>query len=145
MAAWMGTVRITSAASSLHGPMVRGRCWSTGCQRRAGEGGIWTPPGASADAAGNIYVSVGNGAITGGQWDHSDSVLKLSPTLHLEDAFAPTSWGDENANDQDLGSQGPVLLPNNFIFAAGKSGKAYVLRANALGGIGGQVDMQVVC
>jgi len=109
------------------------------------EGGIWTPPGASVDAAGNLYVSVGNGAITGGQWDHSDSVLKLSPTLQLEDAFAPTSWGPENANDEDLGSQGPVLLPNNFIFAAGKSGKGYVLRANALGGIGGQVDVQDVC
>jgi len=109
------------------------------------EGGIWTPPGASVDAAGNIYVSVGNGAITGGQWDHSDSVLKLSPTLQLEDAFAPTSWGPENARDEDLGSQGPVLLPNNFIFAAGKSGKGYVLRANALGGIGGQVDVQEVC
>ncbi len=109
------------------------------------EGGIWTPPGASVDAAGNIYVSVGNGAITGGQWDHSDSVLKLSPTLRLEDAFAPTTWGPENANDEDLGSQGPVLLPNNFIFAAGKSGKGYVLRANALGGIGGQVDVQDVC
>ena len=109
------------------------------------EGGIWTPPGASVDAAGNIYVSVGNGAITGGQWDHSDSVLKLSPTLRLEDAFAPTSWGPENANDEDLGSQGPVLLPNNFIFAAGKSSKGYVLRANALGGIGGQVDVQDMC
>jgi hypothetical protein len=109
------------------------------------EGGIWTTPGASVDAAGNIYVSVGNGAITGGQWDHSDSVLKLSPTLQLEDAFAPTSWGPENANDEDLGSQGPVLLPNNFIFAAGKSGKGYVLHANALGGIGGQVDVQDVC
>ena len=109
------------------------------------EGGIWTPPGASVDAAGNIYVSVGNGAITGGQWDHSDSVLKLSPTLRLEDAFAPTNWGSENANDEDLGSQGPVLLPNNFIFAAGKSGQGFVLRANALGGIGGQIDVQSVC
>ena len=109
------------------------------------EGGIWTPPGASVDAAGNLYVAVGNGAITGGQWDHSDSILKLSPTLQLEDAFAPTSWGPENANDEDLGSQGPVLLPNNFIFSAGKSGKGYVLRANALGGIGGQVDVQDVC
>jgi len=99
------------------------------------EGGIWTPPGASVDAAGNIYVSVGNGAITGGQWDHSDSVLKLSPTLRLEDAFAPTTWGPENANDEDLGSQGPALLPNNFIFAAGKSGKGYVLHANALGAL----------
>src|SRR5437763_7255854 len=83
------------------------------------EGGIWAPPGASVDSAGNLYVAVGNGAVTQGQWDHSDSVLKLSPTLQLEDAFAPTTWASENANDEDLGSQGPVLLPNNFIFAAG--------------------------
>jgi outer membrane protein assembly factor BamB len=109
------------------------------------EGGIWAPPGPSADAAGNLYVSVGNGAITQGQWDHSDSVLKLSPTLQLEDGFAPTSWGNENANDEDLGSQGPVLLPGNFIFQAGKSGKGYILHANALGGIGGQIDVQDVC
>lgn len=109
------------------------------------EGGIWTPPGASVDAAGNLYVSVGNGAVTSGQWDHSDSVLKLSPTLHLEDDFAPSTWAEENANDADLGSQGPVLLPNGFIFAAGKSGNGYVLHANALGGVGGQVDGQSVC
>jgi len=97
------------------------------------------------DAAGNLYVSVGNGAITQGQWDHSDSILKLSPTLQLKDAFAPTTWGEENAFDVDLGSQGPVLLPGNFIFIAGKSGKGYVLHANALGGVGGQVDVQDVC
>lgn len=109
------------------------------------EGGIWTPPGASVDAAGNLYVSVGNGEITEGQWDHSDSILKLSPTLHLEDAFAPTSWAAENASDADMGSQGAVLLPGNFVFAAGKSGKGYILHANALGGIGGQVDVQDVC
>jgi outer membrane protein assembly factor BamB len=109
------------------------------------EGGIWATPGASVDAHGNLYVSVGNGAITSGQWDHSDSILKLSPTLKLLDAFAPTSWASENAGDVDLGSQGAVLLPGNFVFAAGKSGKGYTLRANALGGIGGQVDAQDVC
>jgi outer membrane protein assembly factor BamB len=109
------------------------------------EGGIWATPGASVDATGNLYVSVGNGAITQGQWDHSDSILKLSPTLHLEDAFAPATWAHENANDQDLGSQGSVLLPNNFVFAAGKSGKGYILHAHALGGVGGQVDVQNVC
>src|SRR5216684_3710424 len=109
------------------------------------EGGIWAPPGASVDAEGNLYVAVGNGAITSGQWDHSDSILKLSPTLKLLDAFAPTSWASENAGDVDLGSQGAVLLPGNFVFAAGKSGKGYVLLANALGGIGGQVDAQDVC
>src|SRR5258708_35212576 len=108
------------------------------------EGGIWATPGASVDASGNLFVSVGNGAITEGQWDHSDSVLRLSPTLQLEDAFAPTSWGSENANDEDMGSQGPVLLPGNLVFAAGKSGKGYTLHANALGGVGGQIEVQDV-
>ncbi len=109
------------------------------------EGGIWATPGPSVDSSGNLYVSVGNGAITSGQWDHSDSVLKLSPTLQLIDAFAPTSWGQDNANDADLGSQGPVLLPGNFIFAAGKSGNGYILNASKLGGIGGSIDEQSVC
>lgn len=109
------------------------------------EGGIWATPGPSVDASGNIYVSVGNGAITGGQWDHSDSVLKLSPTLQLLDAFAPSTWGQENANDEDLGSQGPALLPGNFIFSAGKSGNGYILNANNLGGVGGSIDEQSVC
>lgn len=109
------------------------------------EGGIWATPGASVDAQGNLFVSVGNGAISSGQWDHSDSILKLSPTLKLLDAFAPTSWASENAGDVDLGSQGAVLLPGNYVFAAGKSGKGYTLRANALGGIGGQIDAQDVC
>jgi outer membrane protein assembly factor BamB len=109
------------------------------------EGGIWTPPGASVDEAGNLYVAVGNGAITQGRWDHSDSILKLSPTLRLLDAFAPANWAAENANDLDLGSQGPVLLPHNLLFTAGKSGKGYILHSNALGGIGGQVSAQEVC
>jgi outer membrane protein assembly factor BamB len=109
------------------------------------EGGIWATPGPSVDASGNLYVSVGNGAITGGQWDHSDSVLKLSPTLQLIDAFAPSSWGQENANDADLGSQGPALLPGNFVFIAGKSGNGYILNANNLGGVGGSIDEQSVC
>jgi outer membrane protein assembly factor BamB len=109
------------------------------------EGGIWATPGASVDAVGNLIVSVGNGAATSGQWDHSDSILKLSPTLKLLDGFAPTSWASENAGDVDLGSQGAVLLPGNYIFAAGKSGKGYTLRVKALGGIGGQIDAQDVC
>jgi outer membrane protein assembly factor BamB len=38
-----------------------------------------------------------------------------------------------------------VLLPGNFIFAAGKSGNGYLLNASKLGGIGGAIDEQNVC
>jgi len=131
--------RVVASRTDGQGPLLVYRVPTTR------EAGIWAPPGASVDAAGNLYVSVGNGEVTQGQWDHSDSILKLSPTLQLEDGFAPTSWGPENADDADMGSQGPVLLPDNFVFAAGKSGKGYVLHANALGGIGGQIDVQDVC
>jgi outer membrane protein assembly factor BamB len=109
------------------------------------EGGIWSTPGPVIDNQGNIYVSVGNGAATSGTWDHSDSVLRLSPTLQLEDGFAPQSWPGDNATDADLGSMGPVLLPNGLIYADGKSGQGYLLHAHHLGGIGGQIQTLSLC
>lgn len=109
------------------------------------EAGIWAPPGPSVDAAGNLYVSVGNGAETSGDWDHSDSVLRLSPTLELQEGFAPTQWQEENSQDLDLGSLGPVLLPNKIIFIAGKAGIGFLLHSDALGGVGGEAFTQPVC
>jgi outer membrane protein assembly factor BamB len=109
------------------------------------EGGIWAPPGPVLDAQGNLYVSVGNGAATGGGWDHSDSVLKLSANLQLEDAFAPRSWPQDNASDLDLGSLGPIFLPDGLLFIQGKSNQGYLLRANHLGGVGGQLQSVPVC
>lgn len=109
------------------------------------EGGIWAVSGPAVDDAGNLYVAVGNGAVTSGNWDKSDSVLRLSPTLQYEDGFAPTRWQQDNASDLDLGSMGPVLLPNGLIYADGKSDRAYLLHANALGGVGGQIQELSVC
>jgi outer membrane protein assembly factor BamB len=109
------------------------------------EGGIWAPPGPVIDDAGHIYVSVGNGSETQGDWDHSDSVLRLSSTLNLEDGFAPNQWQADNSSDADLGSTGPVLLPDGFIFIAGKAGIGYLLHADALGGVGGEVLSKDVC
>lgn len=109
------------------------------------EGGIWTPPGPAIDGQGNIYVSVGNGEKTSGPWDHSDSILRLSPTLQLEDGFAPLHWGNENAQDADLGSMGPILLPDGWIYADGKAGQGYLLKANHLGGVGGQSAVISLC
>ncbi len=109
------------------------------------EGGIWATPGPVIDAQGNLYVAVGNGAVTQGNWDHSDSVLRLSPSLQLEDAFAPQSWQSDNASDADLGSMGPVFLPNGLIYANGKTGQGYLLRADHLGGVGGQIQTITLC
>lgn len=133
-----------------HGWVVAARADGTGALLTyavptAREGGIWASPGPVMDAAGNLYVSVGNGASTQGAWDHSDSVLRLSPTLHLDDAFAPARWQRDNATDADLGSMSPILLPNGLLFAAGKSGDGYLLRADHLGGIGGQIQTVAVC
>jgi len=109
------------------------------------EGGIWAASGPAIDTTGHLFVPVGNGSTTQGGWDHSDSILRLSPTLSLEDGFAPTQWQQENASDADLGSMGPILLPGGLIFADGKGGQGYLLHANALGGVGGQIRVQDIC
>ena len=108
-------------------------------------GGIWAPPGPVVDSEGRLYVAVGNGAATSGDWDRSDSVLRLSPTLQLEDGFAPQQWQQDNASDSDLGSLGPMLLSEGLVYANGKSGLGYLLRADALGGVGGQALVSNVC
>ncbi len=107
------------------------------------EAGIWTPPGATS-YRGKLLVAVGNGESTGGRYDYSDSVLALAGD-RLVDSFSPTSWATDNANDLDLGSQGPALVADKWVFAAGKSGTGYVLAADRLGGIGGQVWQGRVC
>jgi outer membrane protein assembly factor BamB len=109
------------------------------------EGGIWGPSGPTIDSAGNVYVSVGNGSTTQGDWDHTDSVLRLSPTLQLKDGFAPSQWQQDNATDADLGSMGPTPLPGGLMFIEGKSGTAYLLQANNLGGVGGQIQTLNIC
>jgi hypothetical protein len=88
-----------------------------------------------------VLVTTGNGEATGGAWDKSDSVLRLSPDLTLRDGFAPTNWAKENSDDADLGSMGPLLLPNaQRVVAAGKRGKVFLLDVNHLGGVGGELS-----
>ena len=110
----------------------------------AREGAIWSTGGPVIDASGNLYVSTGNGSSTT-TYDGSDSVVELSPSLHLISRFAPSNWANDNANDLDLGSLSPVLLPGGLVFIAGKRGTGYSLHQGALGGIGGQVSSAGVC
>jgi outer membrane protein assembly factor BamB len=108
------------------------------------EGAVWATGGPVMDAAGNLYVSTGNGSSTSA-YDGSDSVVELSPDLALQSRFAPSTWATDNAGDADLGSTSPTLVPGGWAFIAGQSGIGYVLRAGALGGIGGEVSSAPVC
>ena len=59
----------------------------------------------------DVYVSSGNG-FWDGKTNWGDSVLKLSPDgSRLLDSFTPANEAFLNANDQDVGSTGPAILP----------------------------------
>jgi outer membrane protein assembly factor BamB len=108
------------------------------------EGAIWAPSGAAVDPQGNVYVTTGNGA-SATTFDHSDSVIKLSPTLAEEGYFAPTNWIQLNQDDGDLGSLAPAIVGPNLLFQIGKQGIGYLLNASDLGGIGGESFAANVC
>jgi outer membrane protein assembly factor BamB len=113
----------------------------------AREAGIWTPAGPAADDNGHLYISVGNGAETNpkAKYDMSDSLIELDANLHVVSYFAPSTWAEENSRDLDLGTTGPVLLPGNLVFVAGKAGHAYLLTRGNLGGVGAGVPSISLC
>lgn len=102
--------------------------------------GIWTPAGPVVGPNGHLYVAAGNGAELHGRWDRSDSVTELSAAdLRPLSVFAPATWRDDNAGDQDLGSMSPaVVTAVDRLVIAGKRGVVYLLRLR-LGGVGSAV------
>jgi outer membrane protein assembly factor BamB len=110
------------------------------------QGGIWNAAGPAVDAAGHLYVVTANGStFPGAAYDHTNSVLELSPSGKLLSSFAPTDWAQNNEGDVGLGSQGVALVGSQWAVLGGKSGPVYVLRQGKLGGIGGQVSATDVC
>lgn len=118
------------------------------------KGGIWqNGTGLSADAAGNIYALTGNGTFDAniGGTDYGDSVLRLAtPGLGVGDYFTPYNQASMSADDLDLGSGGPLLLPDqtsgipHLLITAGKDGTIYVLNRDNLGQFKAGGDTQVV-
>jgi outer membrane protein assembly factor BamB len=108
--------------------------------------GIWAAPGVSVASDGSVYAVTGNATSSASTFGYSDSVLQLSPDVQtVRSYFAPSNWAQLNAGDVDLGSMGVALLPNGLAFVIGKEGVAYVLRAGALGGVGGSLASRHVC
>jgi hypothetical protein len=109
------------------------------------EGGIWQSGAAPAvDEFGNIYVMNGNGTFdvnTGGV-DYGEGLQKLTlsgSSLDVADYFVPSNYLTLNASDLDLGSGGPLLLPDQaapptqMLVAAGKQGMVYLVDRTNLG------------
>jgi outer membrane protein assembly factor BamB len=129
--------RVVGAPLSGSGPLVS---FTTDNQRQAG---IWAPAGESVRDD-NLYLATGNGTPYD-QVDDSDSVLRLSQDLTVESRFTPANFESLSADDQDLGSTVPALLPDGLVFQVGKEGVGYVLDGTQLGGTAGELTSASVC
>ncbi|MGC1615367.1 MAG: hypothetical protein WA736_11830 [Candidatus Acidiferrum sp.] len=109
------------------------------------EGGIWeSDTGPAADASGNVYVPTANGtfdAASGGR-DYGDSVLKLArvgSSLQVRDYFTPYNQSQLSDSDADLGSSGPLLLPDqtgshpHLLVQPTKAGMIYLIDRDQMG------------
>ncbi len=109
------------------------------------QGGIWaSDTGPAADSAGNIYIPTGNGtfdASSGGR-DYGDSVLKLTlknSAIEINDYFTPFDQAKLSDADADLGSSGPLLLPDqpgahrHLLLQPTKNSTLYVIDRDQMG------------
>jgi hypothetical protein len=118
------------------------------------EGSIWQSGGGlAADAQGNIYALIANGKfdtaldVNGfpNQQDYGNGFVKVSTTggnLKVADYFNMSNTVNESGGDVDLGSGGPMVLPDlsygtvgtlNLAVGAGKDGNLYVVNRNNMG------------
>jgi hypothetical protein len=112
----------------------------------AEKGGIWLgDSGPAADQDGNVFIVTGNGkfsAFAPPGRDYGDSIVKLALSnrgLSVQDFFTPFNQQELNANDLDLGSGGPLLLPDqpgphrHLLIAGGKGGGVYLIDRDHMG------------
>ena len=112
----------------------------------ANNGGIWqSGSGPAADSSGNIYFETADAVFdvnTGGP-DFGDSILKLNlgvNGLSLADYFTPMNQATYNSKDQDLGSVGPIVLPDqpgpypHLLIGSGKDETLYLINRDNMGG-----------
>jgi outer membrane protein assembly factor BamB len=107
------------------------------CTTPGGEmGGIWQAGnGPAADAQGNLYVMTGNGSLDPARNQLGGTFVKLNAGLTATGWFAPANAPTLNFLDVDIGSSGPMLIPDtDELVGGGKEGKLYVLKQSNLGG-----------
>lgn len=117
--------------------------------------GIWMGGGGPAsDSAGNVYIATGNagsGNTPGMGNDYGDTFVKLASgtPLTVADYFAPKIAIADDGNDADLGSAGPLLLPDmvdgtgvtrHLAMIAGKDGAIYIVSRDNMGQYNAMTD-----
>jgi hypothetical protein len=118
----------------------------TSFSTRARGGGIWAQGGVSGDGQ-SLFAVTGN-TFGATQWRDGEAVLRFSPDLarpiETRDYFVPSDWEILDRDDLDLGGTAAIPLDvlganetRRLIFAIGKSGEAYLLERDSLGGVGG--------
>jgi hypothetical protein len=115
------------------------------------EGGIWQGGAAPAvDGDGNIYVATSNGTFNAhiGGADYGDAFLRLNTSggLSVTDYFSPFNQTVLSAQNLDLGSAGPIVLPDqpgpfpHVMVGGGKTATLYLLNRDNLGGFNASGD-----
>jgi hypothetical protein len=100
--------------------------------------------GPAADEFGNIYVATANGTYDGpdSKNDFGDSILKMGwngSTFEVLDYFTPQNQLQLMQQDLDLGSAGPLILPDqpglypHELVAGGKQGTLYLINRDVMG------------
>ncbi len=122
----------------------------------AGEGALWMGGnGLCVDANTNLYFETANGSFSqntnGG--DYGDSFVKLSTTnrLAVADYFTPYNQAGLSSDDSDLGSGGPMLLPDavgstahpHLIVGGGKEGTIFMVDRDNMGTFSPATDRDV--
>jgi hypothetical protein len=107
------------------------------------DSGIWAgDTGPAADQAGDIFVATGNGRFDANKSgrDYGDTLLKLDgQSLKIKDYFAPFNVDALDAGDSDLGSGGPMLLPDqagahpHLAVVEGKGSTLYLVNRDHMG------------
>lgn len=117
--------------------------------------GMWQAGAAPvADSSGNIYFQTGDGhnegLTSGPEWGDALMKMKLTgSTLSVVDYFMAFNQDCIDQADLDLGSSGPILLPDqagahpHLIVSGSKEGRVYLLNRDNLGHFNAAGDTQI--
>jgi hypothetical protein len=119
------------------------------------DGGIWNGGASPAvDEFGNVYEMTANGTFdaSSGGLDYGDTIIRLSTAsgLSITDYFTPYDQNNDREQDRDVGSGGPLVVPDqpapytHLLIGAGKEGTVYVVNRDDMGGYNPNNNSQIV-